>query len=293
MAQFDKNSQQHIDGRRILHHVNMISNKNGDIVTTDNRFPVDAIVSAQISENYELQVAKGNISGTVGLYKFGVNPDVNGTEEDIWSVGGTYSFATNASTRIVNSSSGSDVNSTGTGAWQVYIEGLDENWELASETVDLNGTNNRTTSNQYRRVFRAYVITAGTSGTAAGTISIRQTAGGTIMAQIPVGDNQTLMSIYTVPAGKTLYLTNVTLSSGATPGNGSATDHSIFKMKIRPFGGVFTTQLQKHTIETIDDNYIIPLVVTEKSDIVMTAQMVGTTNVQVSGIFQGYLVDNA
>jgi hypothetical protein len=33
--------------------------------------------------------------------------------------------------------------------------------------------------------------------------------------------------------------------------------------------------------------------VTEKSDIVMTAQMVGTTNVQVSGIFQGYLVDNA
>ena len=64
-------------------------------------------------------------------------------------------------------------------------------------------------------------------------------------------------------------------------------------MKIRPFGGVFRTQLQKHTVETIDDNYNIPLVVTEKSDIVMTAQMVGTTNVQVSSIFQGYLVDNA
>lgn len=174
MAQFNKDTQTYIDGRRILHDIQMISNKNGDIVTTDNRFPVDAVISAQIGENYELQVAKGNISGTVGLYKFGVNPDVNGTEEDIWSVGGTYSFATNASTRIVNSSSGSDVNSTGTGAWQVYIEGLDENWELANETVNLNGTNNVTTSNQYRRVFRAYVSTAGTSGTAAGTISIRQ-----------------------------------------------------------------------------------------------------------------------
>ena len=292
MAQFNKDTQTYIDGRRILHDITMISNKNGDIVTTDNRFPVDAIVSAQIGENYELQVAKGNISGTVGLYKFGVNPDVNGTEEDIWSVGGTYSFATGASTRIVNSSSSNDVNSSGTGAWQVIVEGLDENWELASETVNLNGANNVTTSNQYRRVLRAYVLTAGTGGTAAGTISIRQTAGGTIMAQIPVDANQTLMSIYTVPAGKTLYLTNATLSSGATPGNGQATDHSIFKIKIRPFGGVFRTQLQKHTIETINDNYNIPLVITQKSDIVMTAKMVGTSNVQVSGIFQGYLVDN-
>jgi hypothetical protein len=286
MAVYNTENEAYDNGEGLT-ETSLIILKDGSVVTTDNRFPVD------VGENYELQVAKGNISGTVGLYKFGVNPDVSGTEEDIWSVGGTYSFATNASTRIVNSSSGSDVNSTGTGAWQVYIEGLDENWELASETVDLNGTNNRTTSNQYRRVFRAYVSTAGTGGTAAGTISIRQTAGGTIMAQIPVGDNQTLMNIYTVPAGKTLYLTNVTLSSGATPGNGEATDHSIFKMKIRPFGGVFRTQLQKHTIETIDDNYNIPLVVTEKSDIVMSAQMVGTTNVQVSGIFQGYLVDNA
>ena len=292
MAQFNKDTQTYIDGRRILHDITMISNKNGDIVTTDNRFPVDAIVSAVIGENYELQVAKGNISGTVGLYKFGVNPDVNGTEEDIWSVGGTYSFATGASTRIVNSSSSNDVNSSGTGAWQVVVEGLDENWELASETVNLNGTNNVITSNQYRRVFRAYVVTAGTSGTAAGDISIRQTSGGTIMAQIPVGANQTLMSIYTVPAGKTLYMTEVTLSSGVTPGNGQATDHSIFKMKIRPFGCVFRTELQKHVIETIKDQYNIPLAVAQKSDIVMTAQMVGTSNVQVSGIFQGYLVDN-
>ena len=291
MAVYNTSNEAYDNGEGLT-ETSLIILKDGSVVTTDNRFPVDAIVSAQIGENYELQVAKGNISGTVSLYKFGVNPDVNGTEEDIWSVGGTYSFATNASTRIVNSSSGNDINSSGTGAHQVFVQGLDENWDLASETVNLNGTNNVTTSNQYRRVFRAYVVSAGSSGTAAGTISIRQTGGGTIMAQIPVGENQTLMSIYTVPAGKTLYITNVTLSSGATPGNGQATDHSIFKLKIRPFGGVFRTQLQKHTIETINDDYNIPAVVTEKSDIVMTAKMVGTTNVQVSGIFQGYLVDN-
>jgi hypothetical protein len=41
MAQFNKDTQTYIDGRRVLHDVQMISNKNGDIVTTDNRFPVD------------------------------------------------------------------------------------------------------------------------------------------------------------------------------------------------------------------------------------------------------------
>jgi len=44
MAQFNKDTQQYIDGRRVLHDVSMIANKNGDIVTTDNPFPVTGLV---------------------------------------------------------------------------------------------------------------------------------------------------------------------------------------------------------------------------------------------------------
>jgi hypothetical protein len=44
MAQFNKDAQTYIDGRRVLHDVNMIANKNGDIVTTDNPFPVTGAV---------------------------------------------------------------------------------------------------------------------------------------------------------------------------------------------------------------------------------------------------------
>jgi hypothetical protein len=44
MAQFNKDSQTYIDGRRVLHDVQMIANKDGNIVTTDNPFPVIGVV---------------------------------------------------------------------------------------------------------------------------------------------------------------------------------------------------------------------------------------------------------
>jgi len=50
MAQFNKDSQTYIDGRRVLHDVHMISNKNGNIVTADNPFPVTGNVTATITD---------------------------------------------------------------------------------------------------------------------------------------------------------------------------------------------------------------------------------------------------
>ena len=49
MAQFNKDTQGYIDGRRVLHDVNMIANKNGDIVSSTNRLPVDAQITSAIN----------------------------------------------------------------------------------------------------------------------------------------------------------------------------------------------------------------------------------------------------
>lgn len=46
MSQFNKDTQTYIGGRRILHDVHMIANKNGDIVTTDNPFPVTGTLTS-------------------------------------------------------------------------------------------------------------------------------------------------------------------------------------------------------------------------------------------------------
>jgi hypothetical protein len=50
MAQFNKDTQTYIDGRRVLHDVNMIANKNGNIVTTDNPFPITGNVNTTITD---------------------------------------------------------------------------------------------------------------------------------------------------------------------------------------------------------------------------------------------------
>lgn len=70
MAQFNKETQTYVDGRRKLHDVNMISNKNGDIVTTDNRFPVDIA-------NQTVTIQDGDGSITVdGTVNIGTMPEV-------------------------------------------------------------------------------------------------------------------------------------------------------------------------------------------------------------------------
>ena len=85
----------------------------------------------------------------------------------------------------------------------VVIEGLNENYQPQTETVTLTGTTAVTTDNTFVRVFRM-----ATDALNVGDITARVTsASGTVVAQIDVGYGQTLMAVYTVPAGKTAYMT--------------------------------------------------------------------------------------
>ena len=43
-------------------------------------------------QSHDLEVSKGNIPGATAVFKFGYNPDVNGTEETIWNNGGDYDW---------------------------------------------------------------------------------------------------------------------------------------------------------------------------------------------------------
>ena len=99
----------------------------------------DALRDAMaVQEPYELQVSKGQVVGASPEYKFGFNPDVNGTEESIWGHGGNYPWAAAAFTAFISSSSTADT-SAGTGAQTVTVQGLDENYATQSVTVDMNG----------------------------------------------------------------------------------------------------------------------------------------------------------
>lgn len=183
---------------------------------------------------------------TVGVSKFGHNTDIdNGTPEDIWNQGGTYTFLSAAATLYVSSSSAADTAKT------VTVIGLDADGVEQTVTATLNGQTQVALSGTWLRVYRAY-----NSGSTAfaGDIYIAETddltdgvpdTASKIKAKIDTAYGQTLMAITTVPAKvgtKTVrkaYIAgyNVTIESG-TP----AATSVEFTLNTRASGGVFLTK---------------------------------------------------
>jgi hypothetical protein len=188
-----------------------------------------------------IQLEKGLIYKNKSLFRFGTNAAVGTTQETIWDQGGLYSYLSSAATLKVSSSNAND-SSSGTGARTILVEGLDSGYQEISEIVSLNGQTAVLTSKQYLRVFTLTVLTAGSGGTAAGDIYIGDGAltlgvPATVYGKISVGENKSLMAIWTVPAGHTLYLQTGTISTGTESGS----QYITARLKVRPLGGVFQT----------------------------------------------------
>lgn len=232
------------------------------------------------TEPFNLQVARGQITYHSSLFKFGFNSVVSNTEETIWDAGGIYTYPSSALAMTVTSAGGA----TDEGI-TVVVQGLDTNYLEVSEEVTLNSSGTDTTTQTFLRVFRAYV-SGGTEPT--GNITIAN--GGTTYAQITDGDHQTLMAVYTVPAGKTLYLNRGSISSGTEIANKYITGRLVTRLQ----GKIFRTQA-KVTLANgfIDFDWEVPLQVTEKTDIEARAVASSAANTAVSATFEGVLIDNA
>lgn len=231
------------------------------------------------TEPFNFQVARNQIPYHKAIFKFGFNPDINGAEETVWDAGGIYAYPAAAIQMKVSSSSTNDT-SAGTGARTVVVSGLDQNWNEASETVSLNGQTEVLTTTTFIRVNRAYVATAGSGGTAAGDIYVGTgtvTVGvpATIYAKITLGQNQTLMALWTIPAGYTGYILKANLGTG-TP---NANQYLVARFVQRPFGGVFRTSA-KITIQSGEVPFIfqVPVAFLEKTDIEARAYSSGSNN---------------
>jgi len=163
---------------------------------------------------FYLEVQQGKIPGYSMVNKFGYNPSIgSGAFETIWETGDNYPWQSTAVTvDVVSDDTNDDV--AGTGARTLRIQGLDGSYNLAEETVDMDGTTTVTTTQTFLRVFRMSVETAGTSGNNIGNISVTYTGGSDVAATITAGNGQTLMTLYTIPAGYTGYLLSMNISSG-------------------------------------------------------------------------------
>ncbi|MHA1401533.1 MAG: hypothetical protein ACTSQE_14380 [Candidatus Heimdallarchaeaceae archaeon] len=249
--------------------------------------------------NFELEVTKGKIPGHINFEKFGKNNDIDTgtTPQDIWNGGGDYTgFPTGSAETMEIFSSDVNDNGAGTGARTATIYNLtdDTGAEMPNITVTLNGTTavSLGAGLYYRGGSRIKVITAGTSGINAGTITLRHTTTTTnIFAVMPIGLNQTVISAFTVPLGKTLYINRVKLQMSRLSG---AAGSAVVSLRSRKHGGVFNTSL----IPTItnSDSYSFEnngwLKYEERTDVKTRCEDVSDNNTTVIGEFNGILIDN-
>ena len=177
--------------------------------------PIDGSSGVAVGDKpFYLAVAQGAVEGYSNVSKFGYNDAIgSGSYESIWETGGAYPFMTTADQLEIVSADSNDT-SAGSGARTVELQGLDSSYNLLTETITMNGTATVTTTGSFLRIFRVRVITAGTSETNEGNITITDQDTSTTRATISAGNGQTLMAVYTVPAGKTAYIVKINVSSG-------------------------------------------------------------------------------
>ncbi len=152
-----------------------------------------------------LEISRGNMSGMCCISKFGGNTSVaDGTDEDIWDGGGDYSYP---ATALMTSMSQTTDQATMRGGI-IELQGLDADWNVITQTKALDASDTTTVitlDTPMIRVFRMKVL-----ANVVLTATVRcHNAGETVdYAIMGIGNNQTLMALYTVPNGKTAYMTS-------------------------------------------------------------------------------------
>ncbi len=286
-----------------INNVNNLSYKTNDIINNNNDVQL-----IRISNDINLDLARGIHKNNKVIHKFGTNELVGNNMEDIWDVGGNYPWE-NFHYPVflqVNSKNIED-GISGKGALSIFIEGLDSNLDEHSEIIPLIGNSTTYSTNQYNRINRTCIYEVGTyhganyndidiciSGTS--TIVSRiggKTIGGVLINTPQYGNSQTQQAIYTVPRNKTAYITRIEVVVD-TSSNKNAT---IFLYRVDDFTNNHNTFSPRKILWRIDNfignyttNFKSYLQIPEKSDIWFRARASADSSITVN--FDLYLVDN-
>jgi len=228
---------------------------------------------------WEVQVARGKISGVSGLSISGYQPSVPDSWIPIWEYATAYTYLTSAENLRVWSSSGSDTNVS------VLISGLDGNYAPITETVVLtNGTTGVLTTQQFLRVNSMSLTRTPMN---VGNISIGNSGKTIQLCTIEPDSGRSQMSIYTVPAGYTFYLTQANVYTNQT---GSQT--ALYRSYTKTPTGVVNTILRFPFVDQYNSRKIVARPYPEKTDIQWQCQSSqGTSRVGIQ--IEGFLIANS
>ena len=220
------------------------------------------------------QIARGLIRGASHINKFGYSSTVGSSFQTVWDGSNLYSYIDTAGTALVTSS-----NTTADNGSTVEIQGLDANYNVQTVTATIGGS---ATQETFIRVFRVKLLTANTGTSNVGTITV--TVDSTAAAIISPTKGQTLMAVYTIPAGKKGYLLKL-------QGNLEKAKESEFQLMARPFGGAFNIKGKFGSSgDVVNYDYPVPLEFDEKTDIEIQVRAGATT--AAGALFDIVLLDN-
>lgn len=228
------------------------------------------------TEAFELQVARGHVIGHSLVNLFGSQDTVGTTFIPIWENATAYVYPVAATQMSIVSSSASDT------AVAVRIFGLDANYQPITELITITGTTPKTTAGSYLRINSMITV----NGNAVGNITL--SGDGNTYAKIIAGSGRTQMSMYTVPAGYTLYLTRVDFFSSI---GGGSNNHCVYRVKSVSFSGVELTVLSAPFVERYEARRVVPFPYTEKTDVQWQAKAAANT-AEIGAVIEGILIQN-
>lgn len=259
MAIWNKDSQAYLANNKTLFEAFLLADKDGNVI---NSFGVAS----------NIPIAAGLVDGYGHINKFGAT-DGDVSEGTVWdgNDGNVFYPYPAAGTVSVTSASNSGAS--------VEIQGLDENYVQQTVTTTIGGT----TTETFSRVFRARMVDTNNDA----DVTINQ--GGALAAKIIQDFGQTLMSVYTIPAGKTGYLIKWQAGSDKASTNASLQ----YRMKARPFGGTFNVKGIQYAAggQNMVVEYPVPLAFAEKTDLKVDA-IAASGGQTISSTFDIILVDN-
>lgn len=226
----------------------------------------------------------------------GTSPAVNNARVDVTNIGGAtsvaYVFPPAGGIQMQVVSTSANDTAAGTGVRTLLIHYLDANYAVQSESVTMNGTTPvNTVATNILRVQEMHVFTLGSGVAAAGTITLKNTAATVTYASIDIAFNRSRNAVYTIPAGKTGYLTHWDAFSGTATG----THFTTFTLRLSTHDGVLLSGvfLAHDGIGTLNGGnsvyYDIPITCPEKTDIkVSVISDSGSASAQCTSHFSGW-----
>lgn len=147
--------------------------------------------------------------------------------ETVSPIGGLVALRTAAAVVELVSTSAADA-AAGTGARSVLVQGLDAQYNEVSEVLVPNGITPVQGAVLFLRINTVSVLSAGTGGTNAGDITIRDAGAGTTRSFILAAQGISEVGVYTVPAEHQLLATGWTISARDAVGNKALADVAFY-----------------------------------------------------------------